>query len=253
MLSAALSSEAEARLRIVFFHVYAIIRRASDGTSGGWGMSYDYLMTARRLRSGEFTSEPGPLRFIKISRDRTSYGAADVVSSPAVWAAELQGLADGDENPNSISPTGDVLIFVHGYNNSMSVVIERTRQLRNSLRTEGWRGEVIAFDWPSANQVLNYIEDRQDGAAVAGEMVTKGIRLLSQGQINGCQTNVHVLAHSAGCYVTMEAFVQAEKFGKLFKEDWLSVRSLSSRVTSLPIASLKRAIGARPCSGASCD
>lgn len=34
------------------------------------------------------------------------------------------------------------------------------------------------------------------------------------------QANIHVLAHSAGAYVTMEAFVQAEKIGELYKRDW---------------------------------
>ena len=183
-------------------------------------MHYDYVMTARKLTAGSFGSDPGPVRYLKVAADQFGYGPKDVIGSPGEWMREVQGLADGDQNPLSISPKGDVLIFVHGYNNTIEAVLNRMRRLRNNLRAEGWRGEIISFDWPSANQVLNYLEDRADGAEVALSLVTKGITLLSEGQKAGCKTNIHVLAHSAGAYVTMEAFVQAEKKGELFKRDW---------------------------------
>lgn len=184
-------------------------------------MPFDYIMTARTLsKERGFTDEPGPLRFVKVPRDATHYDARHIVGSPGQWATEVRDIADGNENPNSISPAGDVLIFVHGYNNAISHVLERMRMLRKNLLAEGWRGEVVAFDWPSANQTLNYWEDRHDGASVASELVTKAIRLLSEGQKRNCPTNVHIIAHSAGSYVTMEAFVQAEKKGELFKADW---------------------------------
>ena len=41
-----------------------------------------------------------------------------------------------------------------------------------------------------------------------------------QGQKAGCVTNVHLLGHSTGAYVILEAFAQAEKNGKIFKSDW---------------------------------
>lgn len=183
-------------------------------------MSFDYLMTARKMEGGGFGSEPGPIRYIKVPSTRPIYDADNVISSPRQWVAEIQGLADGDENPVSISPRGDVLIFVHGYNNTIEAVLSRMRRLRRNMQSEGWKGVIISFDWPSANQVLNYLEDRADGAEVAHSLVTKGIKLLADGQKAGCETNLHILAHSAGAYVTMEAFVQAEKRGDLFKQDW---------------------------------
>jgi pimeloyl-ACP methyl ester carboxylesterase len=190
------------------------------------GMAFDYLMCARGLGKDGFNNEPGPVRYIKVPRDKPVYNPSHVITSPSSWVKEVQGLADGDENPLSISPSGDVLIFVHGYNNTIEAVLSRMRRLRHNLRAEGWRGEIISFDWPSANQVLNYYEDRRDGASVASEVVSKGIKLLNRGQKgNGgqkekCKTNVHVLAHSAGAYVVMEAFVQAEKNGILYRDDW---------------------------------
>lgn len=184
-------------------------------------MPFDYIMTARKLSKNQgFTDEPGALRFIKVPRAASVYDGTHLVTSPGEWAREVRAVADGNENPNSISPSGDILIFVHGYNNAISHVLERMRALRANLRAEGWRGEVVAFDWPSANQTLNYLEDRRDGAEVASQLVTKAIKLLSEGQKRDCPTNVHIIAHSAGSYVTMEAFVQAEKKGDLFKSDW---------------------------------
>jgi len=183
-------------------------------------MAHDYIISARKRSGDQFIAEPGPLRFLKVPRDAAAYDATHLVSSAKQWVSEVQGLADGDENPNSISLTGDVLVFVHGYNNAIPVILERLRLLRETLRAEGWHGEVIAFDWPSDNQTLNYLEDRSDAAEVAHELVTKGIRLLMVNQKAGCTTNVHVLGHSTGAYVIMEAFAQAEKQGDLFKSDW---------------------------------
>jgi pimeloyl-ACP methyl ester carboxylesterase len=183
-------------------------------------MSYDYLMVARQLVDGHFIAEPGPIRFIKVPSDVVQYDSTHVIEDRAAWVREVQGLADGDGNPNSISPTGDVLVFIHGYNNTIPNVLQRTRRLRADLHGQGWHGEVISFDWPSDDQTLNYLEDRADAAAVASELVTRGITLLVAAQKANCVTNVHLLGHSTGAYVAMEAFAQAQKHGSLFKSDW---------------------------------
>lgn len=186
-------------------------------------MANAYIMCARRRSGDSFSNEPGPLRYLKVpDAVLAGYDASHIVANPREWAAEVQGLADGDENPNSIAPKGDVLVFIHGYNNSIADVLRRTRQLASDLKAEGWHGQVVAFDWPSANQTLNYIEDRWDGSEVALTLVTKALKLLSEGQTGPvkCETNVHLIAHSAGAYVTMEAFVQAEKRGELRNSPW---------------------------------
>ncbi len=183
-------------------------------------MNFDYVITARRISNGQFDTEPGPIRFLKVKQSALTFTPAAVVSSSRDWSAEVVGLADGDENPNSISPSGDILVFVHGYNNDPPIILQRMRQLTADLRSEGWRGQVVAFDWPSANNVLNYLEDRSDAAEVAVELVSRCVKLIADGQAKNCKTNIHMLCHSTGAYVAMEAFVQAEKDGKLFKSDW---------------------------------
>jgi esterase/lipase superfamily enzyme len=183
----------------------------------------DFLITARRVRGGEFEAEPGPIRYLKVPDNvavPTPAHSAQGTGAIQQWLGEVCGLADGDENPNSISPTGDVLVFIHGYNNSLETVLRSQRLLAGDLRAEGWRGLVIGFDWPSDDNTLNYLEDRSDAAAVAIELVRRGIKIVAEGQKKQCKTNIHLLGHSTGAYVIMEAFVQAEKDGELFHSDW---------------------------------
>jgi esterase/lipase superfamily enzyme len=183
-------------------------------------MADDYILCARGVSGGKFTNEPGPVRYLRVKPEATTYAAGDEITPRADWAAQVQGLADGDENPLSISPTGDVLVFVHGFNNTIEAVLSRLRLLRATLAAEGWRGAVVAFDWPSGNQVLGYAEDRSDASKTALTLVSGGIALLAGRQRRGCQTNVHLLAHSTGAYVVMQAFAQAQQDGALFKGDW---------------------------------
>jgi esterase/lipase superfamily enzyme len=148
--------------------------------------------------------------------EHAAKGAAD----RRAWVTEVRDLADGMAGNTSISLAGDVLLFVHGYNNDKETVLARQRQLSKDLREQGWRGVVVGFDWPSADSTLNYLEDRHDAARVAVELVRGGVRVLASGQEEGCVTNTHLLGHSTGAYVIMEAFAQAEKDGDLFKSDW---------------------------------
>jgi hypothetical protein len=65
------------------------------------------------------------------------------------WVKEVQDIADGNPNQNSISIAGDVLVFIHGYNNGLDIIMQRQRQLAKDLEAEGWKGIVIGFDWPT--------------------------------------------------------------------------------------------------------
>ena len=184
---------------------------------------HDYVISARRVRKGKFIAEPGPVLFLKVpgsSSEALPEHRVTGRNAANLWIDEVRGLADGDENPNSISPRGDVLVFVHGYNNDARTIIGRHRQLNADLREEGWKGIVVSFDWPCDDDTLNYLEDRWDGAAVAQMLVSECVRRIAVRQTTGCITNIHLLGHSTGAYVIMEAFAQAEKDGDLFKSNW---------------------------------
>ncbi len=183
----------------------------------------DYLITVRGIRSNAFTDDIGILRYLRVptnvdvpTPDMATQGAGDLTR----WVTEVRNLADNNPNPHSISVAGDVLIFIHGYNNSLDIIMKRQRQLAKDLRAENWSGVVIGFDWPSGNDTLAYLEDRSKAADVAIELVRKGVVILAASQEKDCVTNVHLIGHSTGAYVVMEAFAQAEKDGALFKSDW---------------------------------
>src|SRR5262245_9560873 len=111
----------------------SIATRLSIQKIGGPAMAVlDYVITTRAVKQGAFTAEPGPVKFLRVpanadipSPDHAAGGKSDIND----WFKEVQGLADGDENPMSISPKGDVLIFVHGFNNSLDIIMKRQRQL----------------------------------------------------------------------------------------------------------------------------
>lgn len=186
-----------------------------------------YLLTARDLRKGVFVPEPGPVRHLAVPGTASEYGPDDV-KPKAAWFEEVRAAAAARPNPNSTtwSPApgadqpGDVLFYVHGYNNDLASVLKRQRDLSDLLAKENWRGVVVGFDWPSEDSVLNYVEDRSDAAEVARLLVEGGLKQLCANQERGCQTNVHVIGHSTGAYVVMKAFEESPVAGGLFKGDW---------------------------------
>ena len=115
---------------------------------------------------------------------------------------------------------GDVLAFVHGYNNDQKTVLARHRRLKADLAAAGFRGEVMSFNWPSANMAFNYIEDRHDARQTAMQPLTDGIRLVSEQQRPDCTINVHLLGHSTGAYVIREAFGDAA-YTRLLNPGWM--------------------------------
>lgn len=178
-----------------------------------------YVICARKIKNGKFIGEPGKVNYIEIKPTADSYGPSDIIKE-SIWFDRVRNLADGNPNPTSTSPAGDVLFFAHGYNNTIETVLWRQKQLQKDLEAEGWKGIVVGFDWPSEDSTLNYLEDRSDAAEVASLLVSNGIFRLAKGQQTGCQTNVHLLGHSTGAYVIIEALSQAEKNGELFKQQW---------------------------------
>jgi esterase/lipase superfamily enzyme len=184
-----------------------------------------FLICTRAVdENGGFLPEPGTTTFLKVPVAQKKYSSADAISREA-WQKRVIAAADGKEDEITGS-TGDVLFFVHGYNNDIATVLWRTRALQESLSAQGWKGLVVGFDWPSDNSTLNYLEDRYDAAQVAQRLVDDALQVLIQAQFPAdpqarpCTINVHLLGHSTGAYVIMEAFSNAAKKGALFKTSW---------------------------------
>jgi esterase/lipase superfamily enzyme len=203
-----------------------------------------YVICARDVDAGgkKFTAEPGDTSFLQVPDGKDRYDPGDAISAQR-WTKRVIAAADGEEDEITGS-TGDVLFFVHGYNNDIPVVLWRTRTLQQTLAAQGWKGLVVAFDWPSDNSTLNYLEDRADASSVALRLVDQVLKLLIDAQFPAdpdtppCTINVHLLGHSTGAYVIMEAFAQAAKKGDYFKKPWriAQVAFIAGDVSSVSLA-----------------
>lgn len=92
---------------------------------------------------------------------------------------------------------GDVVVFVHGYNNNFSEGLYRVAQFSHDLDLPG---VVVHYSWPSAASALGYVYDR-DSAIFARDGLEE---LLSQIGQAGAK-RVLLVAHSMGSALTMEA------------------------------------------------
>lgn len=182
----------------------------------------NFIICTRDVDSRDrFVAEPGATRYLRVPQGVRRYDPSHKIKRDK-WRLAVRAAADGVEDEIT-GTTGDVLVFVHGYNNDMDAITWRTETLQSSLAQQGWRGLVVAFDWPSDNSTLNYLEDRSDAAEVANRMVSDAIELLVEAQgdtKHPCKINVHLLGHSTGAYVIMEAFSQAQKKGNLYRAEW---------------------------------
>ena len=90
-----------------------------------------------RSRRGSFFPEPDPTLYLEVPR--TDLPRPDRKVGMRAWFDAVQDRADGMAD-NKIDPAGDVLVFIHGYNNDQKIVMKRHRQLQFDLRRESFRG-----------------------------------------------------------------------------------------------------------------
>lgn len=173
-------------------------------------MANQFVMCARAIKNGVFTAEPGPTLYLMVP-DGELPSPKHASKNPEQWFKRLRIAATwGNDSRNSELDRGDLLIFVHGYNNDQKIIMDRHAQLKRDLIFVGYKGEVLSFDWPSDDKVLNYLEDRHDAKMSAMQLVTDGVRALSEQQTPDCTINIHLLGHSTGAYVIREAFDDAD-------------------------------------------
>ena len=92
----------------------------------------DFVVSARQIRRGIFKAEPGPSRMLLVPDDARaplpSHGRTGVVWTNA-WVQRLLEEAIWGTDERTGTPRGDILVYVHGYNNSAEVVLARHRRL----------------------------------------------------------------------------------------------------------------------------
>lgn len=127
-------------------------------------------------------------------------GITDTVTADQIldrddWAGRVLAAANG----------GPILCFVHGFNTTQIDMLNRLKKIRDGLSDNGFRGAVIAHDWPSQGTIPGYITDRNNAKKIAPFMVTEGLGPFMAASPG---TKLHILAHSMGSLVTIRSFAQ---------------------------------------------
>lgn len=188
------------------------------------------------------------------------------LSAPSEGAFAAVGLGDWSIKAVEPVPVGesfsaapgrrDVLVYIHGFNQSFETAALDAARLSDGL---AFRGETMLFSWPSKNSLMNYIYDRE--SALWSRDALEGMldELIADSSVG----RVHIVAHSMGTMVAVEALRQlydrrgaaaASRFGAIvlaspdidmdsFTSSVARVGSLSRKITVLTVAS-DRALGA---------
>ena len=96
------------------------------------------------------------------------------------------------------SPSKDVFIFVHGYNNTFEDAARRAAQMAYDLDFDG---TPIVYSWPSRGSTLGYFADEAT-VQVSGDKVAEFLDTVVTQSGAG---RIHVIAHSMGNRAVIEA------------------------------------------------
>jgi esterase/lipase superfamily enzyme len=187
------SSSAPAQGRTVQMLV-ASTRPSEDGTASA--REARYASAAVSVPPGH---EPGAI-------ERPSFGSANprkhfaVVSQrplePDLLVQEVATRVSG-----RVGTSRDVLVFVHGYNVSYDDARFRLAQI---VADGGFTGVPVLFTWPSQSRILAYGADKESATAARDPLEQLLLKLASAPGVG----RVHVLAHSMGTWIAMEALRQ---------------------------------------------
>src|SRR5574337_32008 len=96
----------------------------------------------------------------------------------------------------------DILVFVHGFNTAYDEARSRAAQIVADAR---FGGVAMLFTWPSRSALFGYVSDK-DSATASRDALQALLHDLGQTPGVG---KIHILAHSMGGWLTMEALRQS--------------------------------------------
>lgn len=141
-------------------------------------------------------------------------------------ALELAGASGG---------TRDVLLYVHGFNETFESTALDAARLSDALR---FRGDTVLFSWPSRDSLFDYLVDRES-AMWSRDALEDTLNTMAADPAVG---RVHIVAHSMGSMLTIEALRQMHagnrgnmgRFGAIvFASPDIDVDSFSASVRRL--------------------
>ena len=136
------------------------------------------------------------------SRNRHFVALGERKIEPDAFQRELAAQLSG-----RVGASRDVLVFVHGFNVSYD---EARFRLAQNVHDGGFTGVPVLFTWPSRSQILAYGSDKESATA-SRDPLEKMLQDISATPGVG---RVHILAHSMGTWLAMEALRQSGIAGR---------------------------------------
>ncbi|SEB09127.1 alpha/beta hydrolase [Variovorax sp. YR216] len=152
--------------------------------------------TLHRLSTSTDPDERPIVHLDRLEQMAKLRASEDVKNSPdakAFFAMVNQALA--------ASPNSELLIYVHGSNNTVPRAAAQAAQFRHFT---GRRMVVLVFMWPSAGSILRYLTDVSNAEASVPPFA-RMVELLAE---NTSASKIDVLAYSAGAQVLSPALVR---------------------------------------------
>ncbi|MEO3415269.1 alpha/beta fold hydrolase [Roseovarius sp. CAU 1744] len=173
-----------------------------------------YVSTTRALdRTGPVFGEPRPVTpnhfRVDISVPPThevgqiewARGVPDAGTDFVVTGTHLyQDATQMAQQVQRSTPGRETMVFIHGYNNTLSEAMYRLAQIRTDFSN---RDPAVLFSWPSAGDPRGYVYDR-DSVLFARDDLEKLLRALTADP----REKVFLMAHSVGSHLTMEVLRQ---------------------------------------------
>jgi esterase/lipase superfamily enzyme len=145
-------------------------------------------------------NDPTAAKVILYPPSRTLLASVNPVASSAWSVAGVDPIAGG-EPAQSVAKAAegkDVLVYVHGFNETFDSAATSYAKLVSGI---GFTGAPILFTWPSRGALLDYGTDRES-AMWSRDALEDMLTALANDQNVG---RIHILAHSMGGLVTLEA------------------------------------------------
>jgi esterase/lipase superfamily enzyme len=148
-------------------------------------------------------------------RGRGTTLARVTLAPPSQTPFALSAVGLGDWNIDKVEPISgqigdvlaqatnehDLLMYVHGFRNTFEGAALDSARLSDGIH---FHGDTMVFAWPSKSGLFDYVYDRES-AMWSRDALEGVLEAVMVGQTNG---RVHIVAHSMGTMLTLEALRQ---------------------------------------------
>jgi esterase/lipase superfamily enzyme len=134
-------------------------------------------------------------------------GAADPKTYFIIRSRQILSADDWDATIAELQPT-DALVFVHGFSTTFDDAAFRLAQIVWDLRYNqqgDFKGLPVLYSWPSRGETLDYQYDRESALGARDDFIALLRNLHEKHHID----HIHVLAHSMGNFLALDALANA--------------------------------------------